>query len=224
MKKAVILVSGGLDSATVLAIAPAAGYTCYAVSFDYGQRHSVELEAARQVAARAQAEEHHIVSFDLSKFGGSALTDESIDVPDANTSEDAIPITYVPARNSVFLSLALAWCEVLGACEIFVGVNAVDYSGYSNCRPEFIRAYENMGNLATRAGVEKQRLTVHAPLIDLTKAQIVQQGTELGVDYSITVSCYQADATGAACGVCDACFLHREGSANAGIAESTRYQ
>jgi 7-cyano-7-deazaguanine synthase len=224
MKKAVILVSGGLDSATVLAIAQAAGYTCYAVSFDYGQRHSAELEAARQVAARAKVEEHRIVSIDLSQFGGSALTDESIDVPDANTSEDAIPITYVPARNTVFLSLALAWSEVLGACDIFVGVNAVDYSGYPDCRPEFIRAYENMANLATRAGVEEQQLTVHAPLIELTKAQIVQQGTELGVDYSITVSCYQADATGAACGVCDSCFLRREGFANAGIADPTRYQ
>lgn len=224
MKKAVILVSGGLDSATVLAIAQAAGYTCYAVSFDYGQRHSAELEAARQVAARAKVEEHRIVSIDLSQFGGSALTDESIDVPDANTSEDAIPITYVPARNTVFLSLALAWSEVLGACDIFVGVNAVDYSGYPDCRPEFIRAYENMANLATRAGVEEQQLTVHAPLIDLTKAQIVQQGNELGVDYSITVSCYQGDATGAACGVCDSCFLRREGFANAGIADPTRYQ
>lgn len=224
MKKAVILVSGGLDSATVLAIAQAAGYTCYAVSFDYGQRHSAELEAARQVAARAKVEEQRIVSIDLSQFGGSALTDESIDVPDANTSEDAIPITYVPARNTVFLSLALAWSEVLGACDIFVGVNAVDYSGYPDCRPEFIRAYENMANLATRAGVEEQQLTVHAPLIELTKAQIVQQGTELGVDYSITVSCYQADATGAACGVCDSCFLRREGFANAGIADPTRYQ
>jgi 7-cyano-7-deazaguanine synthase len=224
MKKAVILVSGGLDSATVLAIAQAAGYTCYAVSFDYGQRHSAELEAARQVAARAKVEEHRVVSIDLSQFGGSALTDESIDVPDANTSEDAIPITYVPARNTVFLSLALAWSEVLCACDIFVGVNAVDYSGYPDCRPEFIRAYENMANLATRAGVEEQQLTVHAPLIELTKAQIVQQGTELGVDYSITVSCYQADATGAACGVCDSCFLRREGFANAGIADPTRYQ
>ncbi|NCF43515.1 MAG: 7-cyano-7-deazaguanine synthase QueC, partial [Proteobacteria bacterium] len=216
MKKAVILVSGGLDSATVLAIAQAAGYTCYAVSFDYGQRHSAELEAARQVAAQAQVQEHRIVSIDLGQFGGSALTDESIDVPDANSSEDAIPLTYVPARNTVFLSLALAWSEVLGACDIFVGVNAVDYSGYPDCRPEFIRAYENMANLATRAGVEEQQLTVHAPLIDLTKAQIVQQGTQLGVDYSITVSCYQADATGAACGVCDSCFLRREGFANAG--------
>ena len=224
MKKAVILVSGGLDSATVLAIAQAAGYTCYAVSFDYGQRHSAELEAARQVAVRATVEEHRIVSIDLSQFGGSALTDESIDVPEANTSEDAIPITYVPARNTVFLSLALAWSEVLGACDIFVGVNAVDYSGYPDCRPEFIRAYENMANLATRAGVEEQQLTVHAPLIDLTKAQIVQQGTELGVDYSMTVSCYQADATGAACGFCDSCFLRREGFANAGIADPTRYQ
>ena len=172
MKKAVIFVSGGLDSATVLAIAQAAGYTCYAVSFDYGQRHSAELEAARQVAVRAKVEEHRIVSIDLSQFGGSALTDESIDVPEANTSEDAIPITYVPARNTVFLSLALAWSEVLEACDIFVGVNAVDYSGYPDCRPAFINAYEHMANLATRAGVEQQRLTVHAPLIDLTLSLI----------------------------------------------------
>jgi 7-cyano-7-deazaguanine synthase len=223
MKKAVILVSGGLDSATVLAMAKDEGYACYAVSFDYGQRHSAELDAAKSVAAAAGVEEHRIVTIDLSQFGGSALTDEAIDVPEANASEEAIPITYVPARNTVFLSLALAWSEVLGASDIFVGVNAVDYSGYPDCRPAFISAYEHMANLATRAGVEESKLTVHAPLIDLTKAEIIQQGTVLGVDYSLTVSCYQADETGAACGVCDSCFLRREGFANAGIPDPTRY-
>ena len=223
MKKAVILVSGGLDSATVVAMAKAEGYACYAVSFDYGQRHRAELDAANRVAAAAGVEEHRIVTIDLSQFGGSALTDEAIDVPEANASEDAIPITYVPARNTVFLSLALAWSEVLGACDIFVGVNAVDYSGYPDCRPAFISAYEHMANLATRAGVEDSKLTVHAPLIDLTKAEIIQRGIALGVDYSLTVSCYQADETGAACGVCDSCFLRREGFANAGIPDPTRY-
>lgn len=223
MKKAVILLSGGLDSATVLAMAKHQGYACYAVSFDYGQRHSAELKAAKNVAARAGVEEHRIVSIDLSQFGGSALTDEAIDVPEANTSVESIPITYVPARNTVFLSLALAWSEVLEACDIFVGVNAVDYSGYPDCRPAFINAYEHMANLATRAGVEQQRLTLHAPLIDLTKAEIVQRGTALGVDYSLTVSCYQADDAGAACGACDSCCLRREGFANASIPDPTRY-
>ena len=223
MKKAVILLSGGLDSATVLAMAKDQGFACYALSFDYGQRHSAELNAAKNVAARAGVEEHRIVSIDLSQFGGSALTDKAIDIPDANTSVESIPITYVPARNTVFLSLALAWSEVLEACDIFVGVNAVDYSGYPDCRPAFINAYEHMANLATRAGVEQLRLTVHAPLIDLTKAEIVQQGPALGVDYSLTVSCYQAGYTGAACGVCDSCYLRREGFANAGIPDPTRY-
>lgn len=223
MKKAVILLSGGLDSATVLAMAKAQGFACYAVSFDYGQRHSAELNAAKNVAARAGVDEHRIVSIDLSQFGGSALTDEAIDVPEANTSLESIPITYVPARNTVFLSLALAWSEVLEARNIFVGVNAVDYSGYPDCRPAFIKAYEHMANLATRAGIEQQRFTVHAPLIDMTKAEIVQQGTALGVDYALTVSCYQADGTGAACGVCDSCYLRREGFANAGVPDPTRY-
>jgi len=223
MKKAVILLSGGLDSATVLAMAKAQGFACYAVSFDYGQRHSAELNAAKNVAARAGVDEHRIVSIDLSQFGGSALTDEAIDVPKANASLESIPITYVPARNTVFLSLALAWSEVLEARNIFVGVNAVDYSGYPDCRPAFIKAYEHMANLATRAGIEQQRFTVHAPLIDMTKAEIVQQGTALGVDYSLTVSCYQADGTGAACGVCDSCYLRREGFANAGVPDPTRY-
>ena len=223
MKKAVILLSGGLDSATVLAMAKAQGFACYAVSFDYGQRHSAELNAAKNVAARAGVDEQRIVSIDLSQFGGSALTDEAIDVPEANTSLESIPITYVPARNTVFLSLALAWSEVLEARNIFVGVNAVDYSGYPDCRPAFIKAYEHMANLATRAGVEQQKLTIHAPLIDMTKAEIVQQGTELSVDYSLTVSCYQADGSGAACGVCDSCHLRREGFANAGVPDPTRY-
>jgi 7-cyano-7-deazaguanine synthase len=223
MKKAVILVSGGLDSAAVLAMAKAKGYACYAVRFDYRQRHTAELDAAKSVAAAVGVEEHRIVAIDLSQFGGSALTDEAIDVPEANASEEAIPITYVPARNTVFLSLALAWSEVLDACDIFLGVNAVDYSGYPDCRPAFIDAYEQMANLATRAGVEESRLTVHAPLIDLTKAEIIRQGTALGVDYSLTVSCYQADDTGAACRVCESCFLRREGFVNAGIPDPTRY-
>jgi 7-cyano-7-deazaguanine synthase len=226
MKKAVVLVSGGLDSATVLAIAKTAGYDCYAVSFDYGQRHSAELNAARRVAAEAGVAEHRIVTIDLSQFGGSALTDDSIDVPEANQdqSESDIPITYVPARNTVFLSLALAWSEVLGAQDIFLGVNAVDYSGYPDCRPAFIESFETMANLATRAGVEEQRLTVHAPLIDLTKAEIIQRGIELGLDYSLTVSCYQADDSGAACGVCDSCFLRQQGFVSASVPDPTRYQ
>jgi len=226
MKKAVVLVSGGLDSATVLAIAKTAGYDCYGVSIDYGQRHSAELNAARRVAAEAGVAEHRIVTIDLSQFGGSALTDDSIDVPEANQdqSESDIPITYVPARNTVFLSLALAWSEVLGAQDIFLGVNAVDYSGYPDCRPAFIESFETMANLATRAGVEEQRLTVHAPLIDLTKAEIIQRGIELGVDYSLTVSCYQADDSGAACGVCDSCFLRQQGFVSASVPDPTRYQ
>ena len=226
MKKAVVLVSGGLDSATVLAIAKAAGYACYAVSFDYGQRHSAELNAARLVAAQAGVAEHRIVTIDLSQFGGSALTDENIDVPEANQEsvESDIPITYVPARNTVFLSLALAWSEVLDAQDIFLGVNAVDYSGYPDCRPAFIESFETMANLATRAGVEDHRLTIHAPLIDLTKAEIIQRGVELGVDYSLTVSCYQADDSGAACGLCDSCFLRQQGFICAKVPDPTRYK
>lgn len=226
MKKAVVLVSGGLDSATVLAIAQSAGYDCYAVSFDYGQRHSAELNAARRVASEAGVTEHRIVAIDLSQFGGSALTDETIDVPAANQeqADSEIPITYVPARNTVFLSLALAWSEVLGANDIFLGVNAVDYSGYPDCRPAFIESFEVMANLATRAGVEDQQLRIHAPLIDLTKAQIIQQGIALGVDYSLTVSCYQADDDGAACGICDSCFLRQQGFVSAAVPDPTRYQ
>ncbi len=193
------------------------------MSFDYRQRHSAELDAAKSVEAAVGVDEHRIVAIDLSQFGGSALTDEAIDVPEANASEEAISITHVPARNTVFLSLAMAWSEVLGACDIFLGVNAVDYSGYPDCRPAFIDAYEHVANLATRAGVEESRLTMRAPLIELTKAEIIRQGTALGVDYSLTVSCYQADDTRAACTLCESCFLRREGFVNAGIPDPTRY-
>ena len=227
MKKAVILVSGGLDSATTLAIARQQGYACYAVSFDYGQRHISELNAAKRVIEKLGAEDHKTIRIDLDGIGGSALTDTSIDVPDKPS--EGIPITYVPARNTVFLSLALGWAEVLGARDLFIGVNAVDYSGYPDCRPEFISAFEKMANLATKAGVEVPDMEdgyfhVHAPLIDLTKAEIIQEGIRLGVDYSLTVSCYVADDKGAACGVCDSCRLRAEGFARAGIADHTLYQ
>ncbi len=220
--KAVVLLSGGLDSATVLAMARAEGFECYALSFNYSQRSSSELAAAGRVAAHEQAEQHRVMDIDLRQFGGSALTDDTIDVPTDETA--GIPVTYVPARNTVFLSLGLAWAEVLGATDIFIGVNAVDYSGYPDCRPEFIRAYEEMANLATRVGVEGAKLTIHTPLIDLTKAEIIRRGTALGVDYGATVSCYQADAEGRACGVCDSCRIRREGFAAAGVADPTRYQ
>ncbi|HWR77052.1 MAG TPA: 7-cyano-7-deazaguanine synthase QueC [Thiobacillus sp.] len=221
MKPAVILLSGGLDSATVLAIARKAGYACHALSLDYGQRHNAELAAAARVAASLGAVEHRVLKLGLGDFGGSALTDASIAVPESPTA--GIPVTYVPARNTVMLALALAWTEVLGARDIFIGVNAVDYSGYPDCRPEFIAAFEHMANLATRAGVEGAQLRVHAPLQYLSKAQIIQRGIELGVDYVQTVSCYQADADGRACGVCDACRLRREGFRAAGIPDPTRY-
>ena len=224
--KAVVLVSGGLDSATVIACAQDQGFEVYALSFDYGQRHSAELEAARRVSQAANVVEHQVVSLNLSQFGGSALTDESIDVP---TSEDGslaegIPITYVPARNTVFLSIALGWAEVLGSRDIWIGVNAVDYSGYPDCRPEFIKSFEETANLATKMGVEGDRFTVHTPLIDLTKAEIITQGTNLGVDYGLTVSCYQADDEGRACGKCDSCHLRAAGFAAAGITDPTPYQ
>ena len=227
MKKAVILVSGGLDSATTLAIARQQGYACYAVSFDYGQRHISELNAAKRVVDKLGVEDHKTVRIDLDGIGGSALTDTSIDVPDKPS--EGIPVTYVPARNTVFLSLALGWAEVLGARDLFIGVNAVDYSGYPDCRPEFISAFEKMANLATKAGVEAADVEdgyfhVHAPLIDLTKAEIIQEGIRLGIDYSLTVSCYAADNKGAACGVCDSCRLRAEGFARAGIADQTLYQ
>jgi 7-cyano-7-deazaguanine synthase len=221
-KKAVILVSGGLDSSTVLAMAKQQGFDCYTLSFDYGQRHRSELIAAAQVSESMQVEAHKVVSLDLGTIGGSALTDTNIDVPEYETT--GIPITYVPARNTVFLSIALGWAEVLGANDIFVGVNAVDYSGYPDCRPDYINAFEQMANLATKAGVEGNKLSVHAPLIDMTKGQIIQAGIKIGVDYSVTVSCYQADEEGAACGVCDSCRLRKQGFIDAGVKDPTRYK
>ena len=218
-KSAVILLSGGLDSATCLAIASDHGFRCHALSLDYGQRHRSELIAAENVARSMQAE-LKVISLDLRAFGGSALTAD-IDVPEEQG--DGIPVTYVPARNTIMLSLALAWAEVLGAGDIFIGVNAVDYSGYPDCRPEFVNAYEEMANLATKAGVEGHRLIIHTPLIDLSKADIIRQGSELGVDYGLTVSCYQADEEGRACGVCDSCRIRAAGFEAAGIADPTRY-
>lgn len=222
LKNAVVLLSGGLDSATVLAMAKAQGYECYALSFDYGQRHSSELVAAKQLATCFAAADHQILHLDLNIFGGSALTDNSIDVP--TTPVEGIPITYVPARNTIFLSMALAWAEVLQADDIFIGVNAVDYSGYPDCRPEFIKAFETMANLATKVGVEGHHLTVHTPLIDMSKAQIIQAGIKQGVDYSLTISCYAADEQGKACGVCDSCRLRRKGFEDAGVEDPTKYQ
>lgn len=221
-KKAVVLVSGGLDSATVLALAKAQGYRCYTLAFDYGQRHRSELAAAEAVSRVSGAVAHKVVTLDLSTIGGSALTDSSIAVP--TDASEGIPVTYVPARNTVFLSIALGWAEVLDARDIFIGVNAVDYSGYPDCRPAYIAAFQAMANLATKAGVEGRTITIHTPLLQLTKAAIIQQGVALGVDYAQTVSCYQADAAGAACGVCDSCRLRREGFQQAGISDPTRYQ
>ena len=218
-KKAVVLVSGGLDSVTALAIAQEQGYECFALSVDYGQRHHSELDAAKRVAAAA-AVPLKILPLDLRAIGGSALTDD-IQVPERETT--GIPITYVPARNTIMLSLALAYAEVLGADDIFIGVNAVDYSGYPDCRPEFIEAYQQMARLATKAGVEGGEMTVHTPLIDLTKSEIIQTGMELRVDYSMTVSCYQADGEGQACGVCDSCRIRKEGFSAAGIPDPTGY-
>lgn len=220
-KKAVILLSGGLDSATVVAMAKAEGYQCYSMSFDYGQRHRVELQAAERVAQQLGVIEHKVVGLNLNGIGGSALTDLSIDVPESPSL--GIPITYVPARNTVFLALALGWAEVLEAQDIFIGVNAVDYSGYPDCRPEFIEAFERMANLATKAGVEGEGFRIRAPLQCLSKAQIIQTGLANGVDYALTVSCYQADEEGRACGKCDSCRLRAEGFANAGVADPTRY-
>ncbi len=224
-RPAVVLVSGGLDSATCLAIARAEGFRCHALSFRYGQRHQAELTAAARVARQLGAAEHRVMQIDLGAFGGSALTDDAIAVPEDGAAGQAIPVTYVPARNTVFLSFALAWAEVLGAHDIYIGVNAVDYSGYPDCRPEFIAAYERMANLATRAGVEDaEPLRIRTPLIDLTKAEIVRRGTALGVDYGATVSCYQADESGAACGRCDSCRLRRAGFEAAGVPDPTRYR
>jgi len=222
MKPAVVLLSGGLDSATVLALAREQGFACHCLSLDYGQRHGAELQAAARVAATLGAAAHRVLKLDLGQLGGSALTDSSIAVPTAGL-QPGIPVTYVPARNTIMLALALAWAEVLGAQDLFVGVNAVDYSGYPDCRPEFIRAFEAMANLATKAAVEGRPLRVHAPLIDMSKAQIVELGSRLDVDYGLTVSCYQADAEGRACRVCDSCRLRSEGFAAAGRTDPTRY-
>lgn len=219
--RAVVLLSGGLDSATVLAMARAAGRECYALSVDYGQRHEAELQAAAAVAQALGAREHRVMRVDLAHIGGSALTDPTIAVP--TEQSPGIPVTYVPARNTIMLSLALAWAEVLKAAEIHIGVNAVDYSGYPDCRPEFIAAFESLASLATKAGVEGGSLAIRAPLIDLRKAEIIRAGTRLGIDYGLTVSCYQADSNGRACGRCDSCRLRREGFVSAGVSDPTRY-
>jgi len=223
-RHAVVLLSGGLDSATTLAIARSQGFICHAVSFDYGQRHRAELVAADRVARAVGSSEHRTMRIDFAGIGGSALTDNNIAVPENAVADGGIPVTYVPARNTVFLSLALGWTEVLNAADIFIGVNAVDYSGYPDCRPEFIRGFEKLASLATKAGVEGHPFTIHAPLISLTKAQIIQRGIELGVDYSLTVSCYQADSEGKACGRCESCRLRREGFAAANVPDPTRYK
>lgn len=223
MKKAVILVSGGLDSATCLAIAREQGYICYAISFDYGQRANSELDAARRLVAAMEVEQHLVIPLGMGQLGGSALTDTSLAVPEEEGSADEIPVTYVPARNTVFLSYALGWAEVLDASAIFIGVNALDYSGYPDCRPDFIHAFERMANLATRAGVEGHAIHIEAPLIDMSKADIIRRGVASGVDYGLTVSCYQADAEGQACGRCDSCRLRRKGFEDAGVEDPTRY-
>jgi 7-cyano-7-deazaguanine synthase len=222
MSRSVILLSGGMDSATVLAMAKRHGAECFALSFDYGQRHGAELDAARVIAAALGATEHRVLKIDLGALGGSALTDTDIAVPEQ--AGEGIPVTYVPARNTVFLSFALAWAEVLDADAIYAGVNAVDYSGYPDCRPEYIDAYQVMANLATRRGTEGSPIAIRTPLIELTKADIIRSGIELGVDYSMTVSCYQADEQGRACGRCDACRLRRAGFEAAGVEDSTHYQ
>ena len=220
--RAVVLVSGGLDSATALAIAKSQGFECYALSVAYGQRHVIELDAAARVAKALGAREHRVMRVDLAHIGGSALTDTAIAVPESPA--EGIPVTYVPARNTMMLSLALAWAEVLAARDIFIGVNAVDYSGYPDCRPEFIAAFETLAGLATKAGVEGQRCRVHTPLIEWSKARIVEEGMRLGVDYSLTLSCYQPDAQGRACGRCDSCRLRKAGFAAAQVADPTSYQ
>lgn len=220
--RAVVLTSGGLDSATTLALARSQGFECYALSVAYGQRHSAELAAAARVAAALGAKEHRTMAVDLARIGGSALTDPAIGVPEQPTS--GIPITYVPARNTIMLSLALAWTEVLGGRDIFIGVHTHDYSGYPDCRPEFLHSFETLAGLATKAGVEGAQFQVHAPLIWMSKADIIRTGVRLGIDYSLTVSCYQADEAGRACGRCDSCRLRRDGFAAAGIADPTRYR
>jgi 7-cyano-7-deazaguanine synthase len=222
MKRAIVLLSGGLDSATTLALAKAQGFDCFALSVHYGQRHSSELAAAEQIAATLGVHEHRLMGVDLAGIGGSALTDAKLAVPEVPS--EGIPATYVPARNTLLLSLALSWAEVVGASDIFVGVNAVDYSGYPDCRPEFIQAFENLAQLATKAGVEGARFKIHAPLIQMSKADIIRAGQRLGVDFGLTVSCYQADATGRACGKCDSCRLRAQGFAAAGVPDPTRYR
>jgi 7-cyano-7-deazaguanine synthase len=221
-RRAVVLLSGGLDSATALAMATAQGFACYALSLEYGQRHHAELAAARRVAAALRAVEHKVIALDLTSIGGSALTDRHVAVPEQPS--DGIPVTYVPARNTIFLSLALAWAEVLGAWDLFIGVNAVDYSGYPDCRPEYIQAFQRLCQLATRAGVEGGTFQVHAPLIDMSKAEIIRAGSRLGLDYGLTVSCYAADPAGRACGRCDSCRLRAKGFADAGVEDPTHYQ
>ena len=225
-KKAVVLLSGGLDSATCLAIAKSQGFDCFCLSLDYHQRHIAELQAANKVATTLGAAAHKTAQLDLSLFGGSALTDNAINVPEsgANPIPAGIPVTYVPARNTIMLSLALAWAEVLQAQDIFIGVNALDYSGYPDCRGEYVAAFQQMANLATKSAVEGQKITIHAPLIDMTKAEIIQLGMQLAVDYAMTVSCYQADNQGHACGKCDSCRLRREGFMQAHLTDPTRYQ
>ncbi len=221
MKRAVVLLSGGLDSVTALAMAREQGFECYTLSFNYGQRHHAELNAAKSLSGQNGAVAHKFIDIDLSAIGGSALTDQSIALPEQY--EEAIPVTYVPARNTVFLSIALGWAEVLSAQAIFVGVNAVDYSGYPDCRPEFIAAFEQLANVATKAGVEGQKMTIHAPLMRMTKADIIREGTRLGIDYSQTISCYQADSDGRACGKCDSCRFRQRGFKQAGLEDPTRY-
>lgn len=221
-KKAIILLSGGLDSVTVLAMAKQQGYVVYALSFDYGQKHNAELNSARKIVQDYQVIEHKVINLGLGAIGGSALTDDALSVP--MTPQEGIPITYVPARNTVFLSFALGWAEVLGAHDIFIGVNAVDYSGYPDCRPKFIEAFQTLANVATKAGVEGHQIKIHAPLIRMSKGEIIQQGTELQVNYAQTVSCYAASTEGLACGKCDACRLRLQGFEQAGVTDPTRYQ
>ncbi|WP_428357738.1 7-cyano-7-deazaguanine synthase QueC [Methyloprofundus sp.] len=221
-KKAIILLSGGLDSVTVLALAKQQGYDIYALSFDYGQKHNSELTSAREIAQDYQVAEHKVINLGLGEIGGSALTDDALKVP--VTHQEGIPVTYVPARNTVFLSFALGWAEVLGAHDIFIGVNAVDYSGYPDCRPEFIKAFQVLANLATKAGVEGHEIKIHAPLIHMSKGEIIQQGTKLHVNYAQTVSCYAASSDGLACGECDACRLRQQGFEQAEVSDPTQYQ
>ncbi|KDN94897.1 7-cyano-7-deazaguanine synthase QueC [Hydrogenovibrio marinus] len=222
-KRAVVLLSGGLDSTTVLAIAQSQGYECHALSFDYGQRHQVELQAAARIAEACQVASHRVMQMNMNAIGGSALTDNNIDVPTGGVEENTIPVTYVPARNTIFLSYALGLAEVIDADTIFIGVNAVDYSGYPDCRPEYIEAFEKMANLATKKGVEGHKIHIETPLISMTKAEIIQTGASLGVDYGLTVSCYQANDKGEACGVCDSCRLRKQGFSDAGVADPTQY-